>query len=1085
MIAGKDEIWEDEAKGTYKVQFIVKNIGSMTALKGHDVTLYIDGFEVDQKEIPVDLPPGGTYSDTFDSVITLSDNQDEVKVCADNFDEIDEINEANNCLVNYFPAPPGKPDLVVLAKGEEELGEGKFKVCFAIKNMGTAEAPAGHDAALIVNGQEVEEKEIPMALAPGDLYVGCFEAEIQAEEGLEITVCADKNDEVEELDEENNCLANFPAPPCLPEVKIDKKVRDPEAQEWADELEAEMGDELLFRIEIQNTGTCCDLENLKVVDILSESLEYANEAKVNGQPKEPDEIGPGMLPDQVNFEESLKSRGCGKPPMGLGSLFQSFKPSASSLVAVSLALRAGSEFPEAGYTATVRIREGSPQGEVLGTSTAFIPGPQLPGGVIEVLFPFDPPLSLTPGETYLIEWATPEEGDAVLTWMVAEGDPYPQGTAFDCSGTAIPDEDFLFATLRSGGTMLIWNIPGPLAPGESAIVEFKAKVVGCGEDVNIARVEAEGCGKHLSDADVVIIKKPGPPGCADFEDLPPGSKYEVGNTFQSSGVEISVERFQWSNGQWTDSGFAEIDDQGLAGGTGQDIHVNNVNLRFDFGVPCRGLSFLFGEYGGNLNIEINDDFRNFENLADIDGATIGGVEVSVAGGFGNDKGIVELSGVITSFAVGGQELWIDHVCCLEAVCCVPDIEIEKKVWDPEKQEWVEEIEASVGDEVEFLCEIHNCGTCCDLGEIEVEDLLPESLKFKSADPEPSEVIENEDGTTAVRWDLEDLVLKPCESKELYLVAEVAGSGEDVNVQKVRAFGCGKWVFDEDEASVIVSPPKLLNWPMFRRLPDHRALQEGSGAITSPQIKWSFPMIENANISSSPAVDDIDGDGDMDVVVGAWDHKLYALEGATGNELWEYETGGIIYSSPAIGDIDGDGKKEVVFGGDDHKVYALNGEDGSPLWSYEGGGPFVSSPVLGEVNGDGIADVVIGCKDRKVYAFDGPTGDVLWEADLGNIIVYSSPALAEADLGQGPEVVISIGTAVGPITSEYPEGRGAIWLLRGSTGEVLWYYLTDSEPGAAVHSSPAFGDLDGDGKNQWFYCNDEDPDIQADYSQDDF
>ncbi len=32
---------------------------------------------------------------------------------------------------------------------------------------------------------------------------------------------------------------------------------------------------------------------------------------------------------------------------------------------------------------------------------------------------------------------------------------------------------------------------------------------------------------------------------------------------------------------------------------------------------------------------------------------------------------------------------------------------------------------------------------------------------------------------------------------------------------------------------------------------------------------------------------------------------------------------------------------------------------------------------------------------------------------------------------------------------------------------------------------AKGDLDGDGKNQWFYCNDEDPDIQADYSSDDF
>jgi len=90
--------------------------------------------------------------------------------------------------------------------------------------------------------------------------------------------------------------------------------------------------------------------------------------------------------------------------------------------------------------------------------------------------------------------------------------------------------------------------------------------------------------------------------------------------------------------------------------------VNNINLAFDFGNPVHSLSLMFGEYGGNLNIDINGDFRNFNNFADLNGQTVGGVQVSVVNGLGNDRGRLQLDGVITSFAVGGQELWIDDVC---------------------------------------------------------------------------------------------------------------------------------------------------------------------------------------------------------------------------------------------------------------------------------------------------------------------------------------------------------------------------------------------------------------------------------------
>jgi hypothetical protein len=154
--------------------------------------------------------------------------------------------------------------------------------------------------------------------------------------------------------------------------------------------------------------------------------------------------------------------------------------------------------------------------------------------------------------------------------------------------------------------------------------------------------------------------------CVDFEDPLPSATYYVGDVFPDSGALIFVEPFQWGNSVWTDTGFAGIDTDGLSGGMGQDLVVNNVNVRIDFPVLPGEVVFQFGEYGGNLNIEINGDFRNFADFSDIDGATIGGVDVSVVGGLGDDRGAVRLKGTIYAFAVGGQELWIDNVCVFEA-----------------------------------------------------------------------------------------------------------------------------------------------------------------------------------------------------------------------------------------------------------------------------------------------------------------------------------------------------------------------------------------------------------------------------------
>lgn len=152
--------------------------------------------------------------------------------------------------------------------------------------------------------------------------------------------------------------------------------------------------------------------------------------------------------------------------------------------------------------------------------------------------------------------------------------------------------------------------------------------------------------------------------CVSFESPPLGTVYNVGDTFIDSATVIVCMPFQWSNGISTNDGFATVVTEACAGGSGQEMQVNNINLAFGFLSKLNGLTLNFGEYGGNLNITINDEFKNFENFDDINGSNIGGVQVTCTGTgcSGGGTGTLELVGEITLFIIGGQEFCIDDVC---------------------------------------------------------------------------------------------------------------------------------------------------------------------------------------------------------------------------------------------------------------------------------------------------------------------------------------------------------------------------------------------------------------------------------------
>ena len=152
--------------------------------------------------------------------------------------------------------------------------------------------------------------------------------------------------------------------------------------------------------------------------------------------------------------------------------------------------------------------------------------------------------------------------------------------------------------------------------------------------------------------------------CLDFENQRLGITYTARNQFSSPNMTVVFEAFMFANGRSYNSGVATIQDGIMADGSGKEININNITIRFRLNVPASRITLNFGEYGGNINLSINHDFHNIANFIDLDGMQVGGVQVSVSNGLGNDSGKLTFDGLVHEFTIGGQELAIDDICMI-------------------------------------------------------------------------------------------------------------------------------------------------------------------------------------------------------------------------------------------------------------------------------------------------------------------------------------------------------------------------------------------------------------------------------------
>lgn len=161
--------------------------------------------------------------------------------------------------------------------------------------------------------------------------------------------------------------------------------------------------------------------------------------------------------------------------------------------------------------------------------------------------------------------------------------------------------------------------------------------------------------------------------------------------------------------------------------------------------------------------------------------------------------------------------------------------------------------------------------------------------------------------------------------------------------------------------------------------------------------------------------------------------------ASGDQKWQYDTGGTAPSSPALG-TDG-----TIYVGSGTSLHAITskGSRKSGQWPYETGGSVISSPAIGT---DGT--IYVGSGDGYLHAVtpEGTAkGGGSWPYKTGESYVLSSPAI-------GPDETIYVISGDGYLHAVSPDGSSKEgWPCK--TGTAAMYY---SSPAIGQHGTVYVG-----------------------------
>ena len=214
-----------------------------------------------------------------------------------------------------------------------------------------------------------------------------------------------------------------------------------------------------------------------------------------------------------------------------------------------------------------------------------------------------------------------------------------------------------------------------------------------------------------------------------------------------------------------------------------------------------------------------------------------------------------------------------------------------------------------------------------------------------------------------------------------------------------------WLFILATVGAAFARANGADWPTYRgdpqrsgctdeRLPDALVVQWRFAAKHAPQPAWSG---RDTRMPFDRVMHPVVADGRV-FFGSSVDCKVYALDAATGNELWTFFCDGPVRFAPSV-----DGDRLFVVSDDGH-LYCLAAADGRLLWKLRGGP--TDSRVLGNgrlisrwparggpVVDDGVVYFAAGIWPSEgifIYAIDAETGKVIWCNDRTGSVWMAQP-----------------------------------------------------------------------------------------------
>ena len=314
-----------------------------------------------------------------------------------------------------------------------------------------------------------------------------------------------------------------------------------------------------------------------------------------------------------------------------------------------------------------------------------------------------------------------------------------------------------------------------------------------------------------------------------------------------------------------------------------------------------------------------------------------------------------------------------------------------------------------------------------------------------------------DGTIVPGWPVSMPLLREhdAEFPDNHLASPAYASG-DVSATQAHAALSAPAVGDLDGDGVVEIVAASLKGNLAVYHADG-TLADGWPFVLDRALVWDMGDTNNAydyGFFGAPALGDMDGDGDLEIVIGSMDAYVHVFHhDGTHMDGWpielrhEYDffgeltsNGARIISSPAIGDIDGDGLPEIAIGTNQKQggTYGLGyvlSHDGQvePGWpisafgAYTNALPFVGegipgSPAICDVDGDGTMEVAMHTI-----------------ADPGRLYTHDGEEFARLD---------SIAGKFGPDSNAAEQAASIIMIVSGAFGDVN----QDGTPDYAIGSS---------------------------------